>query len=141
MNDHIKAEMNGDFMNEKEKYNFVLLDYKPISKPDIYIYYTTGVYMSQKLIKRCDLQGANLIWCEDKAKHVLALKKDEKDGMKITRRGTYACPAYLTRKYAGRYNVEEQDGMFILHPIQQEMENKEEETTSEDEDNGMNLSM
>lgn len=47
MNDHIKAGMNGDFMNEKEKYNFVLLDYKPISKPDIYLLHNRGVYKSK----------------------------------------------------------------------------------------------
>ena len=31
--------------------------------------------------------------------------------------------------------------MFILHPIQQEIENKDEENISEDESNEMNFSM
>ncbi len=101
------------------KYNF---DYdigeKRRGKSDVIIYEKGMVYISRAVIKRLGLGGAKLRWGEDKANKTLALKQDL-NGRAVNEKGitNFHCPAEVARRYAGRYNLTADEGVFVLVPV------------------------
>lgn len=102
------------------KYNF---DYdasgKGWGKSDVIIYAKGMVYISRATVQRLGLSGVKLRWGEDKANKTLALKKDENGRVVCENKTTYLyCPAKVARRYAGRYDIKVEDGVYILYPIE-----------------------
>lgn len=100
------------------KYNF---DYDICEnrrgKSDVIIYEKGMVYISRAVIKRLGLGGQKLRWGEDKANKTLALKQDL-NGRAVREQGVtnFHCPAGVARRYAGRYNLKLEEGVYVLYP-------------------------
>ena len=102
------------------KYNFDFeVSAKGWGKSEIIIYEKGMVYISRATVKRLGLSGAKLRWGEDKANKTLALKKDE-NGMVVREDAVtnFYCPAEVARRYAGRYNIKVEEGVYVLYPAE-----------------------
>ena len=108
-------------MAEKKKYDFDYNGYTQRGQTDIGIYKGAPAYVSERALKKFPfLMECKWRWGEDKEHGVLALKRDE-HGHGITK-GCFGChiycPAYVSKNYAGKYELEEQDDVLVLTPMQ-----------------------
>lgn len=102
------------------KYNFDFeVSAKGWGKSDVIIYEKGMVYISRATVKRLGLSGVKLRWGEDKANKVLALKEDP-NGRAISEKSAtnLHCPAEVARRYAGRYNLKAEEGVYVLYPAE-----------------------
>lgn len=102
------------------KYNFDFeVSAKGWGKSEVIIYEKGMVYISRATVKRLGLSGVKLRWGEDKANKVLALKEDP-NGRAISEKSVtnLHCPAEVARRYAGRYNIKVEEGVYVLYPAE-----------------------
>lgn len=100
------------------KFNFHFEAGSGRAKSDIVIYSCGGVYVSKTARARFTLDGVGLRWGEDKAQHILALRKDKKaKQIKEGRGPNFRCPAEIARRYVGRYNLKEEEDVLVLYQV------------------------
>lgn len=88
------------------------------SVADLTIYPTGAVYLTKNVIERFHLEKEGLRWGEDKAQHTLAIRRDEKGRTLSNHKGCkWGIPVELAREYAGKYNLVEEEGVLVLHPL------------------------
>ncbi len=102
------------------KYNFIFeVPTKGKGKSEVIIYEKGTVYISRATVKKLALSGVKLRWGEDKANKILAFKKDEKGRVIREDKSTYLyCPVDVARRYAGRYNIEVEEDVYVLYPVE-----------------------
>lgn len=108
-------------MSEKKKYDFDYNGHTQHGRTDIAIYKGAPAYVSQKALKKFPfLMECKWVWGVDKEHGVLALKQDERGHGII--KSCFAChlycPPQVARNYAGHYELEEQDDVLVLTPMQ-----------------------
>lgn len=102
------------------KYNFDFeISAKGWGKSDVIIYEKGQVYISRAAVKRLGISDQKFRWGEDKANKTLALKEDP-DGRAVSEKGVtnFHCPAEVARRYAGRYNLKAEEGVYVLYPVE-----------------------
>lgn len=108
-------------MAEKKKYDFDYNGHTQHGRTDIAIYKGAPAYVSEKALKKFPfLMECKWRWGEDKEHGVLALKRDER-GHGISKSCCAChlyCPPHVAQRYVGKYELEEQDDVLVLTPIQ-----------------------
>ena len=108
-------------MAEKKKYNFKYGAGATRGQTDIAIYKGAPAYVSQKALKKFPfLMECKWVWGVDKEHGVLALKQDERGHgiMKSCFACHLYCPPQVARNYPGHYELEEQEDVLVLTPMQ-----------------------
>ena len=104
----------------KKKYDFDYNGHTTRGMTDIGIFKGTPACVSKKAIKRFPaLMTEKWRWGEDKEQGVLALKKDE-NGHSVVQTKTKCqlyCPAEVSKRYSGRFTLEEQEDVLVLTPL------------------------
>ncbi len=104
----------------KKKYDFDYNGHSTFGMTDIGIFKGAPAYVSKKAIKRFPaLLTEKWRWGEDKECGVLALKRDENGHSVVQRkmRCEIYCPADISKRYGGKFTLEEQDDVLVLTPL------------------------
>lgn len=98
--------------------DFTIVLVKGRAKADVSIY-ISGAYISKHARERFQLVGKPLNWYEDKESQRIALKTDAEGIMiHLGRSLNLSCPRRICLKYKGRYNLMEEEGVLVLHPVE-----------------------